>query len=138
MSQYATAAEFALYGLPAAATSDLLEADIISLIEAASAVVDGMLEARGYAPPLTAWDKDLSSAVCKIAAYDVTFHMRGANPADPSQAAIVLSKDWALKHVEKVAAGLAKFTRTTPARTAQAVAGVISLLNDDGTSEAGW
>lgn len=135
MSQYATAEEFALFGLPTSATSDLAEADITALIEAASAVVDGVIQSRGYTTPLTSWDKDLSMAVCHIAAYTLLFHKRGVNPADPAHAAIAMSKQWADKHIEKVAAGMAKFANATPARQQQAVAGTFTFETAD---ESGW
>lgn len=138
MSQYATVAEFALYGLPATATSELAPADIDALLQSASAFVDGEIVARGYETPLTVWDKDLTSAVCKLAAYDVIFHVRGANPADPAHAAIVASWEWAQKVIRTVADGRKRFANTTPARNTQATAGTFSLLSDDGTSDRGW
>lgn len=136
MSQYATVAEFARFGLPTDATAGFTSDAIEDFLKAASAIVDGMIEARGYAPPLPSWDKDLSSAVCKLAAYDVVFHAGGANPADPAHAAIVMSRDWAERHVEKVAKGLAKFANTTRAKTM--VAQVIADTNDDGSNTRGW
>jgi hypothetical protein len=139
MSQYATVAEFRVFGLPAAATAGLSDDDIDSLLQAASAIVDGMIEARGYPASLTTWDKDLSSAVCKLAAYDVIFHLRGANPADPAHAAIVMSRDWAERHIEKVAKGLAKLAGTTASRNTQATAGVFSTSSDDSDcGPRGW
>lgn len=139
MSQYATAEEFAQFGLPADAYADVSPTVIAALLQAASAIVNGMLEARGYPGQLDTWDKDLSSAVCKLAAYDLIFHHRGANPTDPGHAAIVLSRDWAERHIEKVASGKIKFTNTTPARAPTMVAQVISGPRSDGEDGTrGW
>lgn len=138
MSQYATVAEFAVYGLPVAATSDLADEDIESLIEAASATVDGVLKGRGYTQVLASWDKDLTSAVCKIAAYDLIFHTRGANPADAAHAAIVMSRDWALGHIEKVAKGLVNLAGV--ARNPVGLGRAFAPINLSGTEESdrGW
>lgn len=136
MSQYATAEEFSRYGLPIAATSDIAVDDIEECLRDASSIVDGTLRARGYDTPLYSWGKDLVSIVCKLAAYEVLFHQRGANPADPAHSAIVASWQWARDQLRDIAKGLVSLesTGTRPPRGVQGVA--VMVADESGTR--GW
>ena len=78
MSQYATVSEFRLYGLPAQATVGVSDADLLSRIDSASAEADSYLRSR-YTMPISSWGKDLSKAVCVIAAADI-MAVRGYSP----------------------------------------------------------
>lgn len=125
MSQYASLADFAVYGLPSTATEDIEDATITKFLESASAYVDSQLEARGYATPLTEWAEDLTQVVCRLAAHSVIFH-RGVNPADPAHQLIVAERTQTLEMVDKIAKGYARFARTTPERLPQGTARVFS------------
>lgn len=138
MSQYATLAQFRVFGLPSRATTGLADDDIVEQLEAASAVVDGTIASRGYSVPLTTWSDDLSMAVCKLAAFEVLFHLRGANPADPAHAAIVLSRDWAERHIDKVAAGMKSLAGAEPTRARTGTIAIVSLESSEDDGGRGW
>lgn len=136
MSQYATIDEFAVHGLPANATTDIDDGAIDSALQASSAIADGVLRGKGHVVPLTAWPLDLTIVVCKLTAFDIIFHHRGASPTNPAHAAIVLSREWAERHLEKIAAGKINLSESTPARTNTGVVGVYTL--DDAEELRGW
>lgn len=141
MSEYATVDEFWVHGLPqvATGTTDAVQTAIRGAIRAASAIADGVIRARGYPTPLTNWDLDLVMVTCKIAAYEFTFHYRGANPATPGHEAIVAGRMWALDHLKEVAKGLISLSNTTPERKRQGVASVIHTeCGDTPDGTRGW
>lgn len=140
MSMYATVADFGRYGLNAAGTEGIPDADIEACIADASAMVDGVLRGRGYTLPLVAWGNDLRSLVCKLAAYEVVFHLRGANPADPAHAAIVTSWQWARDQLRDIAKNVVSLdvTTTDPERVASVLPEVYCNAEPDGSTTRGW
>lgn len=70
MAAYATQADFASLGLLPKVTATIASADIDAALEAASRVVDSYIGSR-YDLPLTNYDKSVTIATCKIAAYDL-------------------------------------------------------------------
>lgn len=70
MAAYATQSDFASLGLPAKATAGIPSFDIDAALEAASRVVDSYIGSR-YTLPLVTYDKAVTIAVCKIAAYEL-------------------------------------------------------------------
>lgn len=83
MSQYATVAEFFVYGLPASARGNLADADVSAALVAASGAADSYFRGRYGVDsvPLLAWDTDVTKWVCWIAAYDLLSGPRGYNAA---------------------------------------------------------
>lgn len=136
MSAYATVDEFAVYGLPSASWSDIVDADVETLIEARSAIVDGLIHARGYEAPLTVWGKDLTVLICRLVAWDLLVHLRGVNPADPAHAALALQADKAETALREVVKGYRNLTGTTPARAETGTARVFS--SSSSTGSRGW
>jgi hypothetical protein len=135
MSQYATLEDFAVFGLPVAAWGDLISADVERAIQGRSAIVDGLIRARGYSTPLTEWGDDLRVIVCKLAAFDVLVHHRGVNPADPAHAAIVMAHDQAEKALREVVKGYRNLSDAEPAR---AESGTARVFSTNGTTSRGW
>ena len=70
MAAYATQTDFASLGLPAKATAGMVGTDIDAALEAASRQVDSYIGSR-YDLPLVTFDKSVTIAVCKIAAWDL-------------------------------------------------------------------
>jgi phage gp36-like protein len=138
VSQYATTTDLASFGLPAAATADLDSSDLNAQLEAASATADSYLASRGYALPLTSWGQDLTSAVCRIAAWSIMVNLRGVNPEDPGHAAIRLGQQDAMGWLRDVAKGVANadIAATAPARKRHGTAKAFSSSDSDGSR--GW
>lgn len=136
MSQYATLQQFYRFGLPYMAVENVLEDDLEAQIQAASSTADSYLANRGYTLPLTAWGNDLTSAVCRIAAWSVLVNLRGVNPEDPAHAAVRLGQQDAMQWLRDVAKGVANadVPSTTPVRRRTGVAGVLG----GGSSSRGW
>ena len=136
MSQYATLAEFAQFGLPMAATENLYPEDVEAQIQSASATADSYLASRGYSLPLDAWGSDIKSAVSRIAAWSILVNLRGVNPEDPAHAAVRLGQQDAMQWLRDVAKGVANadIATTSPVRRRTGTAGVIG----GGTSTRGW
>jgi phage gp36-like protein len=139
MSQYATINELAAFGLPAAATADLDWGDLDAQLVSASALADSYLSSRGYAMPLTTWGQDLTSCVCRIAAWNILVNLRGVNPEDPAHAGVRMSQQDAMQWLRDVAKGTANASIET-AVTARKKTGLASVIvstdTDDGTR--GW
>ncbi|HEX2864979.1 MAG TPA: DUF1320 domain-containing protein [Deinococcales bacterium] len=107
MGAYATAADLRTpaRGLPAKVASGFTDDDLSTALEDASALADGYLSAR-FALPLTAHGPDLTSAVTRIAAYNLLVG-RGFSPqpGTPDEQVRLRYED-AVKWLEGVSRGL--------------------------------
>ena len=79
MTRYATTTNLVRLGIRAEALSGVATAVQEEALDAASAVADGYLRARGYVLPITAWSADLTRAVAILAAFDLLV-TRGFDP----------------------------------------------------------
>lgn len=82
MSQYATYADFLVFGMPETELTGtgLTESGVVRHLEAASGLADSLLKGPNYSPPFTAWGTELTDAVCTIAAYKIRAGRIGFNP----------------------------------------------------------
>ena len=80
MTRYATTTNLVRLGIRAEALSGVATAVQEEALDAASAVADGYLRARGYVLPITAWSADLTRAVAILAAFDLLV-TRGFEPS---------------------------------------------------------
>lgn len=105
MAAYATAQDFSQLGLPAKALAGVSAGDVDAMLESASRVVDSYIGSR-YTLPLVTYDKSVTIAVCKIAAYEL-LSRRGfaAGAADAEQ--VEKRYQQALTWCRDVARGLA-------------------------------
>jgi phage gp36-like protein len=103
MTQYATRAELATFGLPSGWLEGVSESDQDAALLAASQLADGYLGQR-YALPLSAWGSDIKRAVCHIASWDLMCR-RGFDPENAADAAIRLRYTDALAWLKGIAAG---------------------------------
>ncbi len=105
MSTYATPADLALYGLPAAA---LVGIDPTTqqqpALDAASAEADTYLRNKFTLPLIAPYPKDLVKYVCKIAAWEL-LAVRGFNPESGSDVAVRTGYKDAVNWLEKVSRG---------------------------------
>lgn len=97
---YATPADLAAYGLPAAATASLPPATVAAALDDVSRLADGYLKSR-YTMPLVSWGSELTSAVCKIAAYNL-FCVRGFNPGSGADVNLRMRHDDAMTWLKAV------------------------------------
>lgn len=109
---YATRAQLASIGVKGAAIATIPTADQDAALDAASALADGYLRSR-YDVPRTTVGMDLTSAVCKIAAYDLLV-VRGFNPQAGADVNIRMRYDDAIKWLEAVAKGLVHLVDAAP------------------------
>jgi phage gp36-like protein len=105
MAAYATAADFASLGLPTKATASVSAGDIDAALEAASRVVDSYIGSR-YDLPLITYDKSVTMAVCKIAAFEL-LSRRGFAAGATDATTLELRYNQALQWCRDVARGLA-------------------------------
>lgn len=103
MSKYATIADLNRVGLTSEKSSKRTDDDLNRALELASGVADSYL-AQVFTLPLTAWGADLSSAVAKIAAYDLMSTQIGYNPASASGETWRARYEDAMRWLEMVAA----------------------------------
>lgn len=139
MSQYATQADLAKWGLRASVLAGISPADQDAHLQAASAMADSYLGHRGYALPLTTWGDDLRQSVCKVAAWTLLNH-RGASPDNPADAGVAKAHDDALSWWRDIARGVANLnvTSTASARAPVQRAMVISDDFENGEKTRGW
>lgn len=138
MSQYAGVTEFAVWGLPPAATSGV-SADVINAhLEGASAVADSYIGMRGYDIPLTTWGLDVTQAVCRIAAWTLLCNYRGLNPDGNAHEALQAAHDKSVLWLRDVAKGVANLSVVdiSPKRRKVSLAEAIAADSSDDTR--GW
>jgi len=111
VAAYATQADFASLGLPAKATAGIPSGDIDAALEAASRVVDSYIGSR-YDLPLVTFDKSVTMAVCKIAAYEL-LSRRGFAAGSADSENVQKRYDQAVAWCRDVARGLALPAVTT-------------------------
>lgn len=131
MSGYATVAELAIYGVPAASLASFTDPEKLNALDAASATADSYLSAA-FRLPLTAWDTSITKAVCQIAACDL-LRARGYNPASGGDPAIQAAHDSAMAWLRDISQGRARpsgCTETPP--PASSVSKVVSA------AKRGW
>ena len=116
MTRYATTTNLVRLGIRAEALSGVATAVQEEALDAASAVADGYLRARGYVLPITAWSADLTRAVAILAAFDLLV-TRGFDPARGNDQVMQLRYEQAIAWFRDVSAGRAAVTggNTTPA-----------------------
>lgn len=124
MTQYASQSDLASFGLPTTATSGIAGSVLDEQLTAASEIAESYLSGRGYTLPLTAWGRDLRSAVARIAAWYIIVNTRGVNPEDPGHAGLRMNHDDAMKWLEQVAKGRANLNgvATSPERSSVGLA----------------
>lgn len=111
MSQYATAAQFKVWGLPARVLDDaqdpVTDPEVDEFLEAASAIADARFRAR-YSVPLAGptYPADISQAVCKMAALEILQARIGYDPENPADAAMQTAADKAEQLLSDYAKGL--------------------------------
>src|SRR5947209_12252974 len=103
MSRYATPADLAQLGLPAAALTGISTDDQQTALDAASSIVDSYLAARFNLPLVAPFPADLVQATCSFAAYTL-LSRRGYNPEAGSDQNIRLRYEDARRWCEGVAA----------------------------------
>ncbi len=108
MAVYATAADLASLGLPAAALAAVSSDDQTAALADASSLIDSYLAPR-FDLPLSAVPAQLKGICCKLAAFDV-LRKRGFNPGSVDAETVRLSYEDAMRWLRDVAAG-----RATPA-----------------------
>jgi phage gp36-like protein len=104
VSQYATRAQLAIYGLPARLLTQLSVEDQDAQLEAASAEADDYLR-RQYDLPLSSWGVSLSKHVCAIASFNI-MAVLGYNP-EGEDTIFGRRADLAYKFLNDVSAGRA-------------------------------
>lgn len=90
-SIYATRTDLYANGLPITAKGPVTDAQIDATLVAASAFIDSKLRGR-YPLPLLAWGTEITEACCALSAEKV-LTIRGWNPLNPGEAAIVKRAD---------------------------------------------
>ena len=105
MAAYATQADFQSLGLPAKATAGIPSGDIDAALEAASRVVDSYIGSR-YDLPLATYDKSVTIAACKIAAYEL-LSRRGFAAGTADAENVQKRYDQAISWCRDVARGIA-------------------------------
>lgn len=108
MTRYANTTNLARLGIRAEALTGIATAVQEEALDAASAVADGYLRARGYVMPLTAWSTDLTRAVAILAAFDLLV-TRGYDPQAGGDDVLLRRVEMATTWLRDVAAG-----RVTP------------------------
>jgi phage gp36-like protein len=111
VTAYATQADFASLGLPSKATAGVATTDIDAALEAASRVVDSYIGSR-YDLPLVTFDKSVTLAVCKIAAYEL-LSRRGFAAGAADAEGVTRRYEQAIAWCRDVARGLALPGTTT-------------------------
>lgn len=110
MSQYATATQFKVWGLPARVLDDaqdpVTDSDVDEFLEAASGIADARFRARYTVPLASPYPADISQAVCKIAALEILQARIGYNPDNPADAAMELAAEKAHQLLRDYAKGL--------------------------------
>ena len=109
MSQYATAAQFKVWGLPARVLDDaqdpVLDAEVDEFLEAASGIADARFRARYAVPLASPYPADISQAVCKIAALEILQARIGYDPENPADASLQTAADKAMDLLRDYARG---------------------------------
>jgi len=101
---YATRTDLHRVGLPAAALAGVSTVTQDAALEAASGLANAYIVRSGYDLPLSTWPAGLTLHVCGIAAW-VLLSTRGFDPSNPSDKAVRMRFDDAIKWLEKVAKG---------------------------------
>lgn len=104
MTRYATTTNLVHLGIRAEALSGVATAVQEEALDAASAVADGYLRARGYVLPITAWSADLTRAVAILAAFDLLV-TRGFDPQAGADDVLLRRVEMATTWLRDVAAG---------------------------------
>jgi phage gp36-like protein len=106
LTQYATRAQLAEYGLPSA-TLDQIDSDVQDdHLIAATSVARSYLRQR-HSTEITAVGDEVAQAVCKIAAVSLLTHVIGIDPNTVSHALLITERDNAILWLRDVAAGKA-------------------------------
>lgn len=130
-TQYASAAFFAETvhsSLAMGKTTAQLNAALVT----ASRLADSYLKTR-YTVPLTAWDDDLSRAVCDVAAYDIAGSK--AHGVDGGKTLIRVRYDDAIRWLKDVSSGEASLAVAEEADAEHGEAFGYGASSDD---ERGW
>jgi len=144
MAQYATAADLAVLGLPAAALVNIPVATQDDHLEKASGLIDSYLRAQHTLPLAQPYPDEVVRACIVITAYDL-IQFRGYNP-DEYDANFRLRYEDTIRWCEQLAAGTVSLSQTADAtgtvnegRPRVATAGA-NVLNGTGTPDTlrGW
>jgi phage gp36-like protein len=144
MAQYATAADLAVLGLPAAALVNIPAATQDDHLEKASGLIDSYLRAQHTLPLAVPYPDEVVRACVVITAYDL-IQFRGYNP-DEYDANFRLRYEDTIRWCEQLAAGTVSLSQTADAtgtvnegRPRVITAGA-NVLNGTGTPNTlrGW
>ena len=144
MAQYATAADLAVLGLPAAALVNIPVATQDDHLEKASGLIDSYLRAQHTLPLAQPYPDEVVRACIVITAYDL-IQFRGYNP-DEYDANFRLRYEDTIRWCEQLASGTVALSQTADAtgtvnegRPRVATAGA-NVLNGTGTPNTlrGW
>jgi len=115
MAGYATLADLASCGLPAAALATLSSGDKQAALDDNSALADTYIGDKYQLPLVAPYDRALVRMVCYLAAWDL-LGLRGYNPSDPTDQVVQYRADVAMKFLVRVAEGQARLnvTQTAP------------------------
>ena len=105
MSQYATAAQFKIWGLPVATIGGVADTTIDEFLQAASARADGCLRPLYSVPLGLPYPDDIAEAVCQIAALNMLRVVIGFNPENESDKSIKESAQEALRLLKAYGSG---------------------------------
>jgi phage gp36-like protein len=112
---YATPDDLAALSLPGAVVAAIPNESRLQALAAAAALADSYLASR-YRLPLVAWGRELTQAVCDIAAFYAMKRL-GFNPDGGADAELVAGRDRAEAWLARVASGAVtpSITDTAPA-----------------------
>ena len=138
MSQYATAAEFDVYGiLPLARPASIDSTKINAALIAASGRADSYLKSR-FQTPITSWGVDLTQVVCAIAAFELISTTLLFNPESNENKTMTARFDSAIRWLEQVSAGRATPTNIVDSDPSAAPGGPASAARAFGNTRRGW
>lgn len=113
MGNYIDPSELIIYGLPEEATVGLSSDELSAHIDAAEALADSYIGARGYDVPLPTPDAGLKSAVGRIAGFAV-LSTRGLMTENAAHMTLMKGRDDAVAWLRDVAAGKANLASGAP------------------------
>ena len=116
--------ELTSLALPTGALRGVSSDDIAAVLEEASQEADSYLRAR-YAMPATSWGKDLTGAVCRIAAWRLLVR-RGLDPESAAYQAVQDDAKASIAWLRDVAVGRAHLAVDTTAPSASQAPRVVT------------
>lgn len=104
---YATVADLAACGLPAAALASISDPTKLQALDDNSAVADTYMGDKYQLPLSPPYDRSVVRMVCYLAAWDL-LGLRGYNPSDPTDQVVQRRAQIAIDFFQRVADGKAR------------------------------